>query len=86
MIIKSLDTSARRYAENSLRAYMWGRKFSKDRKPKNLNWLMGVIKSSRVNSTELIQIFNIMQKYPQNGEEKSRLGIAFKECQNQNLL
>ena len=86
MIIKNLDISTRRYAENSLRAYMWGGKFSKDRKPKNLNWLIEVIKSSGVNSTELIQIFNNMQNYPQNEEEKSRLGIAFKECQNQNLL
>jgi len=86
MIIKSLDTSARRYAKNSLRAYIEGGKYAKDKKPKNLNWLIGVIKSSGVKANTLIEIFNEMQNYPQNEEEKSRLEIAFKECQNQKFL
>lgn len=85
-MIKSLDITTRRYAENSLRAYMEGGKYAKDKKPKNLNWLIGVIKSSGVKPNTLIEIFNEMQNYPQNEEEKSRLELAFKECQNQGLL
>lgn len=55
MRTKSPEEAARRYAQNSLRAYLEGRK--------NLNWIMGVIRTSGVRGSRLVEAFERLRGY-----------------------
>jgi hypothetical protein len=54
-MIKSVELTTRNYARNSLRAYLEGEK--------NLNWAVGVIRSSGVRGPALAEIFNYLKDY-----------------------
>ncbi len=53
--VKSPEETTRRYAQNSLRAYLEGQK--------NLNWIIGVIRSSGVRGSRLVQVFERLRDY-----------------------
>jgi len=52
---KSPEGTARRYAQNCLRAYLEGKK--------NLNWVVGVIRESGVRGARLADIFERFRDY-----------------------
>lgn len=53
--IKSPEETARRYAQNCVRAYLEGKK--------NLNWVVGVIRESGVRGARLTDIFERFRDY-----------------------
>lgn len=75
--VKSVEESARRYAEKSFLAFLEAGRFSKDHKPKSLAWIMGVIRSSGVRGQTLSSIFQRHRGYG----DSSRFDAAFEECQ-----
>jgi len=72
--IRSLEETTRRYAKRSLQAFLEGRK--------NLNWIVGVIRSSGVRGPRLSEVFRELQDY---GDRK-RFGAAYQACQAQGWL
>lgn len=52
---KSVEETTRRYAQNSLRAYLEG--------AKTLNWIIGVIRSSGVRGNRLVDVFDRLRGY-----------------------
>jgi len=84
--VKDPEIGIRNYVKNSLKAFLEGGKYSKDRKAKTLNWITGVIRGSGISKEALAEIFNQLRDYPQNEEEKSRLSQIFEESQKQGCL
>ncbi len=74
MIIKSTDESSRRYARESLRAFLEGKQ--------NLNWIIGVIRSSGVRGRGLSDIFEGHKGYGHS----DRYREALSECRDQGWL
>lgn len=71
MIIKSVDVTLIRYALGSLQAFLEGKK--------NLNWVLGVIRSSGVRGRRLYNIFDSLKGYG-NSE---RYHAAISACREQ---
>ena len=74
MIIKSMDEIALRYARGSLRAFLEGKQ--------NLNWIIGVIRSSGVRGQRLSEIFDGLKGYGNS----DRYSKALSACQEQGWL
>lgn len=53
--VKSVELTTRKIARNSLRAYLEG--------VKNLNWAVGVVRSSGVHGQALAEIFDYLKNY-----------------------
>ena len=70
--VKTIEESARRYAKNSIRAFIEGGKYARDKKPKNIKWLSGVIRSSGVSKEELLKLFKELEGYPKDSDERER--------------
>ena len=73
-MIKSMDEVSRRYARGALRAFLEGKK--------NLNWVLGVIGSSRVRGRGLSEIFEGHKGYG-NSERYRKVLSA---CRDQGWL
>jgi len=84
--IKSIDDTVRNYVKKSLMTFVEGGKYTKDKKPQSLNWIIGVIEKSGVKREVLKKIFGELQNYPRDEEEKSRLDLVLRECHKQGLL
>ncbi len=61
--MRTVEEGARRYAEKSLMAFLEGGRYSRDRKPRTLNWVVGVIRSSGVRGQQLQSVFQRQQIY-----------------------
>ena len=72
--VKPLDVVTRNYAERSLIAFLEGKK--------NLNWIVGVIRSSGVRGERLLGVFNRLA----NHRDKPRYQQAFLACKNLGLF
>lgn len=72
--IKRPEEAARRYAQNSLRAYLEGKK--------NLNWVVGVIRESGVRGARLADIFERFRDYG----DPVRYLQAKKACEDQGWI
>lgn len=84
--VKDPEITIRNYVKNSLKVFLEGGKYSKDRKPKTLNWITGVIRASGISKEALAEIFERLRGYPQNGEENYRFSQIFEESQKQGYL
>ncbi len=73
-MIKSMDEISRRYARGTLRAFLEGKQ--------NLNWVLGVIRSSAVRGRRLSEIFDGNKGYG-NSE---RYREALSACRDQGWL
>lgn len=80
--MKSLEESAIRYAEKSLMAFLEAGKYAKDRKPKTLAWIIGVIRASGVRGQDLDAILKRLQDYG----DGNRYRQAVAECRRQGWL
>lgn len=80
--VKSLEASARRYAEKSLMAFLEAGAYSKDHKPKSFSWVIGIIQSSGVRGQELLSIFQRHRGYG----DITRFQQAFEESQRRGWL
>jgi hypothetical protein len=67
-MVKSVELTTRKYARNSLRAYLEGKK--------NPNWAVGVVKSSGVRGQALVEIFDYLKGY----SETVRYKEVFSAC------
>jgi len=74
MKVKDIETTTRNYARKSLMTFLEGEK--------NLNWIAGVIRSSRVKGERLKEIFDRLEDYG----DKSRFQDIKRECKDQGLL
>ncbi len=54
-MVKSAEEYVKRYARNSLRAYLEGEQ--------NLNWVVGIVRESGVREQELVEIFDFMKEH-----------------------
>lgn len=43
--VKDVETVTRNYAKKSLMTFLESGKYTKDKKPRSLNWIIGIIKS-----------------------------------------
>ena len=69
-MIKSVELTTRNYARNSLRAYLEGEK--------NINWAVGVVRSSGVRGQALAEIFDYLKNY----SETVRYKEVYSACKN----
>lgn len=82
---KTIEEAAYRYVKKSLIAFIEGGKYARDGKPKNMNWVMGVIKAG-VGPEILRQILDELNVYSKDKDQIARFNSAIEECQKQNLL
>jgi len=54
-MVKSMELATKKYARNSLRAYLEGKK--------NLDWALGVVRSSGVHGQALTEILEYLKGY-----------------------
>lgn len=71
---KSVEETTRRYAQNSLRAYLEG--------AKTLNWIIGVIGSSGVRGNRLVEVFDRLRGYG----DQVRYLEAKRACEDQGWM
>ena len=86
MGIKDKDTTTRNYVKNSLLAFIEGGKYSCDKKPLSLKWIIGIIRKSGIKRENLTEIFSTLSTYPKNAEEKTRLYQVLNECRKLGFL
>lgn len=72
----TLEETVRSYVKGSLVAFIEGGKFARDKKPKSVNWLIGVIRHSGIAAVELPQIVDELKSYPRDSEEGARYDEA----------
>lgn len=72
----NLKEGARRYAKNSIRAFIKGGKYARDGKPRGIAWLLGVIRESGVDGGELVKIFSELSVFLMDADEKARFEEA----------
>jgi len=85
-MVKNLNSTVKNYVRGSLQTYIDGGKYTKDKKPKSLNWIMGEIRNSGIKLELLKIVFDEIKNYPRTVEDKNRLDLVLKECQKNNLL
>ena len=66
--------------------FIEGGKYTRDKKPKSTNWIMGVIKASRIEKEILREILSKLETYPRDNEEKDRLLSVSKICEDQGYI
>ena len=86
MKVKSLEDTIKKYIEKSLLSYIEGGKYTRDKRPKSINWIMGIIKKSGISKGKLEKIFDKLKSYPQDNEEKDRFHLVLKECEKQGFF
>lgn len=69
-----MEETTRRYAKRSLQAFLEGKK--------NLNWIVGVIRSSGVRGPRLTQIFRELQDYG----DKKRFEAAYQASRDRGWM
>lgn len=67
-----LKTAAYRYAKNSIRTFVEGGKYARDKKPRSIAWLLGVVGESGVSRDDLVRIFSELSTYPMDAEGRIR--------------
>lgn len=83
---KDIDTTIRNYVKNSLLAFIEGGKYSHEKRPLSLKWIMGIIRESGIKRENLTEIFSTLSTYPKNAEEKTRLYQVLSECRKLGFL
>lgn len=73
---KTLHEADTRRVERSLMTFIEGGKYSKDHKPRAINWWVGIVRSSALSNEELQRIFTKLENYPKTTEEKDRFDQA----------
>ncbi len=67
-MVKSVEETVKRYARNSLRAYLEGEK--------TLNWVVGIVRESGVRRQELADIFDFLKTH----SETARYQEVYSKC------
>jgi hypothetical protein len=73
-MVKSIAMATRNYARGALRVFLEGKK--------NLNWVLGMIRSSGVRGSELAEIFQGIKSY----SAMDRYQEALAACRDQGWL
>lgn len=73
-MIKSMEITTRNYARGALRAFLEGKK--------NLNWAVGMVRSSGVRGPRLTEIFENLENY----SNPTRYHEALAACREQGWL
>ena len=73
-MVKSIEEATRRFARGSIRAYLEGQK--------NLNWILGMIRSSGVRNQRLLEIFETFKGYGST----ERYHAVLSACRDKRLL
>ena len=73
-MVKDLETTTRRYTKKSLMAFLEGEK--------NLDWIIGAIRSSGLTGEKLQKIFDEMRDYSSN----ERYLIVHQKCKKEEIL
>ena len=73
-MVKDLETTNRRYAKKSLMTFLEGKK--------NLNWIIGVIRSSGLIGGKLQKLFDELRDYGDN----ERHFLVHQKCKKEGIL
>ncbi|PIQ92827.1 MAG: hypothetical protein COV69_01030 [Parcubacteria group bacterium CG11_big_fil_rev_8_21_14_0_20_39_14] len=84
--IKDIKTITKNYVEKPLMTFIEGGKYTRDKKPQSLNWIMGIIRESGIEKEDLVKVFGGLKSCPKEKDEVMRYNNVFEECQKQNYL
>jgi len=80
--VKDVETLTRNYAKKSLITFLEDGKYTKDKKPRSLNWIIGIIKSSGVKEEKLKKIFSELENYG----DRDLFKLVLEKCKKESLL
>lgn len=77
----SVSESDRKRVRGAIMAFVEAGKYARDKEPKSMSWLMGVIGTSSLHGGELMEIFQHIGNFPWGAEEKMRLQEVRRELE-----
>lgn len=80
--VEDIETVTKNYVKKSLMTFLEGGKYTKDKKPLSLKWIISVIKSSGIKREKLEEIFGELKNYGDTRLFK----LVLEKCKKDNLF